>query len=393
VFFKSLLRRRILVTQVINITFAGIIFALIPLGIAPKTVLVIYLIISSALILTWRLKFVSLFSHKKFHNALLIADGSEATELVQEVNNNERYSYQFTKLVNKELMQETPNFEDKLLEVIENDNISTIVVDTRSPYIEKLLPKLFELTFLKFKFTYLDFYKVYEDTFDRVPLSSLHYEWFMTHVSQARRDIYDLSKRAIDIVGALIVGLLFLVLLPFIYLAMRIEGNREVFMTQNRVGQFNKMIKVFKVQTMTSNDSGSATWIAEDEKQENYVTKVGSVLRKTSVDEMPQVWNVLKGEMSLIGPRNDIGGLYDRLVEEIPYYNIRNFVKPGVTGWAQTHQHYMGDNISPQSLNETRVRLSYDLYYVKNRSIMLDVSIALRTIKTLLSRFGLHIRM
>ena len=97
--------------------------------------------------------------------------------------------------------------------------------------------------------------------------------------------------------------------------------------------------------------------------------------------------------MSLIGPRNDIKGLGERLASEIPYYNVRNFVKPGVTGWAQTHQQYMGDNISPQSLEESKERLSYDLYYVKNRSLLLDVSIALRTLKTVLSRFGVRIKL
>ncbi len=115
----------------------------------------------------------------------------------------------------------------------------------------------------------------------------------------------------------------------------------------------------------------------------------GATMRKTRFDELPQMINILKGEMSLIGPRNDIEGLGERLAQEIPYYNIRNFVKPGITGWAQTHQHYMGNNISPQSPEETKTRLSYDLFYVKNRSILLDISIALRTIKTLLSRFGL----
>ena len=96
--------------------------------------------------------------------------------------------------------------------------------------------------------------------------------------------------------------------------------------------------------------------------------------------------------MSLIGPRNDIVGLGNRLADELPYYKIRNFVKPGVTGWAQTNQQYLGDNISPQSIEESRIRLSYDLYYVKNRSLWLDVAIALRTIKTLLSRFGVTIK-
>jgi lipopolysaccharide/colanic/teichoic acid biosynthesis glycosyltransferase len=144
---------------------------------------------------------------------------------------------------------------------------------------------------------------------------------------------------------------------------------------------------------MTENRSYSATWTNEDAKEGNRVTKVGAVLRKLSIDEFPQVWTILKGDMSLIGPRNDIKGLGDRLAAEIPYYNIRNFVKPGVTGWAQTHQHYMGDNISPQSLEESKERLSYDLYYVKNRSFLLDMEVALRTIKTLLSRFGMTIRL
>ena len=163
-------------------------------------------------------------------------------------------------------------------------------------------------------------------------------------------------------------------------------------MTQDRIGHYNKPVKVFKIRTMTVNDAGSGTWLAEDEHKQNVVTKVGAVLRKTSIDELPQAVNILMGDMSMIGPRNDIQGLGNRLAEQIPYYNIRNFVKPGVTGWAQTNQHYMGDNISPQSLEETRIRLAYDLYYVKNRSIILDFEIALRTIKTLLSRFGVTIK-
>jgi lipopolysaccharide/colanic/teichoic acid biosynthesis glycosyltransferase len=197
----------------------------------------------------------------------------------------------------------------------------------------------------------------------------------------------------IDVVGSLVLGILLIIMLPFIYAAMRIEGEGPLFISQERIGQRNRPVTVYKIRTMTENRSASATWTVEDEKDGNQVTKVGAVLRKLSIDEIPQVWTILKGEMSLIGPRNDIKGLGDRCAAEIPYYNIRNFVKPGVTGWAQTHQHYMGDNISPQSMEESKERLSYDLYYVKNRSLQLDVSIALRTLKTLLSRFGVTIRL
>ena len=204
--------------------------------------------------------------------------------------------------------------------------------------------------------------------------------------------VYDGVKRVIDIIGSIILGLVLIMLLPFIYIAMRFEGKGNLFITQERIGQFNRPVIVYKIRTMTENRSASATWTNEDAREGNKVTHVGEILRKLSIDELPQVWNILKGEMSLIGPRNDIKGLGERLANEIPYYNIRNFVKPGVTGWAQTHQHYMGDNISPQSIEETKVRLSYDLYYVKNRSLLLDVDIALRTMKTLLSRFGVTIK-
>lgn len=391
-FLKSRLLGRILNTQLLNIVIAAIAFLIIPFGIAPKTNLVIYLFVSSGLIVWWRLKLFPRFSPKLTHKALLIASGKEAEELVEEVNNNERYNYYFVRMVDDATAVSTPDFESKLLDVIDREEITIIVANPRSKYIEKFLPTLFDLAFLKFEFTFLDFYKVYEDTFDRVPLSALRYDWFLEHVSQSKSGIYDFFKRLIDIVGCLCIGFGFLLMLPFIYLAMRIEGNKNVFMTQHRIGQFNKPVDVYKIQTMTANDSASATWTPEDAKKGNRITKVGGVLRKLSIDEIPQIWTILKGEMSLIGPRNDIVGLGNRLAEEIPYYNLRNFVKPGVTGWAQTHQHYMGDNISPQSIEESRVRLAYDLYYVKNRSLLLDIEVALRTVKTVLSRFGVNVK-
>ena len=181
-------------------------------------------------------------------------------------------------------------------------------------------------------------------------------------------------------------------ILPFIYAAMRSEGAGAMFISQQRIGRFNKPVTVYKLRTMTENRSASATWTDEDASEGNAVTPVGNILRKLSLDELPQVWSILKGDMSLIGPRNDIKGLGERLAADIPYYNVRNFVPPGVTGWAQTHQHYMANNISPQSIAESKERLSYDLYYVKNRSLMLDVAIALRTLKTVVGRFTFTIK-
>lgn len=392
VFLKSLLFSRILNIQVANILIAALLFSIIPFGITPKTNLAIYLVVSVTLITVWRLYVFNRFSPKTEHRAILIADGPEAVELVDEINNNDRYNYSFVRLIDSTTAHKTPDFEAKLLALIEKEGIEIIVANPHSKYIGDVLPALFDLAFLNFKFTFLDFYKVYEDTFDRVPLSALRYEWFLNHVSQSKSLVYDFSKRVIDIVGSLVLGVVLLICLPVIYAAMRFEGGGPMFISQERIGQFNRRVTIYKIRTMTENRSASATWTTEDAKEGNRITKIGGLLRKLSIDELPQVWSILKGDMSLIGPRNDIVGLGERLAEEIPYYNIRNFVKPGVTGWAQTHQYYTPGNISPQSIEESRMRLAYDLYYVKNRSSWLDVAIALRTIKTLLSRFGVTIR-
>ncbi len=393
VFLKGMLFSRILNTQIVNILIAALLFVIVPFGIAPKTNLVIYLVVSIILITLWRLKVFNYFSPKHKHKAILIADGEEAVELVDEVNNNERYNYSFIRMIDDSTALHTPDFEKKLLALIDKEHVSMIVANPKGEHIERILPTLFDLAFLKFELTFLDFHKAYEDTFDRVPLSALHYDWFITHVSQSKSLIYDAVKRLFDIVVSCLLLFSLGLLLPFIVIAMRIEGKGPIFIAQDRIGRYNKPVKVYKLRTMTNNDAGSATWIREDEVRQNTITRVGALLRKMSIDELPQCVNILRGEMSLIGPRNDIVGLGQRLSSEIPYYNIRNFVKPGVTGWAQTHQHYMGDNISPQSLEESRVRLAYDLYYVKNRSLMLDAEIALRTLKTILSRFGITIKL
>lgn len=387
IFFKTNLFSRILSVQVVNGIIAFILFFKLPFGILPQTNLVIYIFVSAFLVTLWRLKLYKKIVPALKYRALILASGKEAEDLVNEVNNNDRYSYYFVRFVDKETAEKTVDLETKLFEMIEKENIEIIVANPNEKYLEKALPKLFDLAFLRFRLTFLDFYRVYEETFDRVPLSSLNYEWFLANVSQAKKPVYNFFKRSLDVVGATILGLVLLLLLPFIFVAMKLEGRGEIFITQERIGQYNELVSIFKIRTMTENRGSSATWTTEDKKEGNVITKVGAILRKLSIDELPQVFNVLRGDISLIGPRNDIKGLGERMAREIPYYEIRNLVKPGISGWAQTHQSYLGGNISPQSLDETKIRLAYDLFYVKNRSLLLDIDIVMRTVKTLFSRF------
>ena len=176
-------------------------------------------------------------------------------------------------------------------------------------------------------------------------------------------------------------GIITLVITPFIFIAMRLEGRGPLFIVQERVGKNGVRIKSYKFRSMRENDRGK--WLQENE---NKVTRVGSFLRRSSLDEFPQFINILRGELSLIGPRNDIAGLAERLAVEIPYYDVRYTVMPGITGWAQINQRYEPGNISPQSIEETKVRLAYDFYYIKNRSLALDLGVALKTFKRMLFR-------
>ena len=369
----------ILRTQLLNIVLAALFFFVAPVGIAPKTNLIVYLLISLALILIWRLSvFPRLSRPASRERVALIGGGEECEELAKEVNGNTRYHLQFVVVASPdEMAQDVAGFAKRLAEA----NVTSIVIDSQHDRLRPVLAQLYELAFVAPGYQVLDFYDVYEEVFDRVPLSLLRYDWFLRNISETTTIYYPVAKRAIDIVGGILMGMLTIAATPFIALAMRIEGPGPVFIAQDRLGRYGRRIKVYKFRSMRFSDQGK--WKGEGE---NKVTKVGAVLRRTSLDEFPQFVNVLKGEVSLIGPRNDILDLGLRLADAVPYYQLRYLVVPGITGWAQINQRYEPGNISPQSIEETKVRLAYDFYYIKHRSLALDVVIALKTVKRMLFR-------
>lgn len=378
---KKLLVNRILYAQVINIFLAGILFFTIPFGIAPKTNLVLYLIISTAFITYWRLKLVPKFSPKQRHKAILIADGKEAIELADEINNNDRYNYYFIRIIDEQTLTKTENFEAKILALMEREKIEVIVADPRGIAIKSFLPVLFDLSFLKFEITFLDFNRLYEDTFDRVPVNMLEYQWFISNISQSKSSIYDAIKRTMDFLGAVILLIPSVIIFPLIALAIKIDDKGPIFYTTSRVGQFNKIITIYKLRTKNGLDKGAAALnsVLVD-------TKVGGFLRKTRIDELPQLINVLKGDLSFIGPRPEMPALAEVYAKGIPYYNTRHFLKPGLSGWAQINNFDVPRG--GVDIERTVDKLSYDLFYLEKRSLILDAQIALKTIATIIMRTG-----
>jgi exopolysaccharide biosynthesis polyprenyl glycosylphosphotransferase len=365
-------------TQIVNAGIAVLFFYFVPyFGITPKTILFIYLIVSFVVILAWRVYGYFLIGGKQTNNALIIGCGSEMKDLYDEVNSNPLYNLHF--ITSVDLDRTDSAFWNEIISRIYSENVSLIAVDLTNQKVEPILSHLYNLIFSKV--TFIDMHKVYDDVFDRVPLSLLKYNWFLENISTSPDVTYDALKRLMDIVVSFALAVVSLVIYPFVYIAIKLDDGGNIFSYQKRVGQNNKLIKVMKFRTMTvANDEGK--WGNEVNK----VTKVGQFLRETRIDELPQLWNVLKGDISLIGPRPEFPQPVKHYVEEIPYYNIRHIIKPGLSGWAQIyhdrHPHHELDT------EETKNKLSYDLYYIKNRSFLLDLKIALRTIKTLLSRAG-----
>lgn len=380
-FLKNRLVSKIIYTQVINILAAATLFFFLPFGIEPKTNLVIYLFVSIALITLWRLFLFNYFSPKNRHKAILIADGHEAVELADEINNNDRYNYSFVRILDYQTVLNTEDFETKLLRLIDEEDIKTIVADTRSSHLADIMPIIFDLSFLRFEFALVDFNKLYEDTFDHIPLSSLEYEWFVSYVSPDSGFVYTFLKRSLDIVMALVLLIPCAVIFPFVVLAIKLSDGGVIFYTTKRVGQFNRPVDIIKFRTMTGTDDGATTLNSRLE-----VTKLGRFLRKTRLDELPQLLNVLKGDLSFIGPRPELPARAQVYAEAIPYYNTRHFIKPGLSGWAQ-----INDYNAPRGevdVDLTKNKLSYDLYYLKHRSLFLDIQICLKTIATIMMRTG-----
>lgn len=382
ILLKSHLPQALLRTQVANIVLAALFFFLVPgVGIAPKTNLAIYLVVSLLLIFLWRLAVYPRISvNGNRTRAVLIANGPDAEHLMREMNGNARYPLEFIDVRTPEDFLALSDDERRTLIPHEVD---AIVADIAACSAHGLLPVLYDLPRGIGNYDIVDFTDLYEEVFDRIPLSLLDQGWFLEHVADGDPLWYTLPKRCIDLVGGLSMGLVTVMAMPFVWIALRLEGPGPLFIVQDRIGQRGSTMRVYKFRSMSRVDQGA--WKGETE---NKVTRVGAILRQISLDEFPQFWNILKGDISLIGPRNDIRSLGERLEAELPYYSMRYAVTPGITGWAQINQQYEQGNMSPQSVEETKVRLAYDFYYLKHRSLGLDLVIALKTIKRMFFRLS-----
>lgn len=340
---RSVMGARIFGAQVTTVAIVAILFFILPLTIAPKTILVLYLIVSIATVSMWRFyRMRKEMQQEEREPAVLSGASPAARELYDEIQANGRYLIRF-------IARE----------------------EAAGPECVKIRTKNGVMA--------VDLATMYEDIFDRVPIDTVNIEQFLTSLNPHRR-VYDGSKRIFDIGLSLLLSLIAIPIICIAALALWIESGPP-FMRPKRIGKQGRTIRLLKLRTMLFDDNGDP-----ELQKKNRVTVVGRFLRKSRIDELPQLWNILAGELSFIGPRPEFPKIADIYEKEIPQYHLRYLISPGLSGWAQIH-----DYDAPRGgadVERTKRKVSYDLYYLKHRSFGLDLAIAIKTLRALSSFSG-----
>lgn len=340
---RSVMGIRVLGAQAATVAIAAILFFVLPLSIAPKTILVLYLIISVVAESAWRFYWMQYeIQEGQRERAVLYGSSPAARELYDEVRRNNRYRINFVE------RRETEGAERVEIETARG----TIVFDLAS---------------------------LYEEIFDRVSLDHSDEAQLLAFASQ-RRELYDGAKRLFDIVLAAIGLVIALPLVLIAALLLALMGGTP-FIFPERVGRGGRPFRLVKLRTMLFDDGGDPQM-----HKKNRVTALGRILRKTRIDELPQLVNVLAGELSFIGPRPELPNLVAVYEREVPRYRLRHLVAPGLSGWGQIHDYDVPRG--GVDVERTKRKLSYDLYYLKHRSFALDLAIAVKTVRTLLAFSG-----
>ncbi len=223
----------------------------------------------------------------------------------------------------------------------------------------------------------------YERELKKARLELIHPSWILFSDGFKASRSRDLTKRVVDLLISLGLGIVLLPAMVVTALAVFLETGRPILYSQNRVGAHGRVFRIYKFRSMRQDaeKDGRAQWASQND---NRVTRVGAFIRNTRLDELPQLWNVIKGEMSFVGPRPERPEFVEQLNQQVPFYSTRHYVKPGLMGWAQLNYPYGA------SMEDARGKLEYDLYYSKNHSIVMDLLIMIQTVEVILLGKGVR---
>lgn len=351
-------------------------------GSLPRRGVLYFLFLSGLFTLVWRWFYIRVFSAPAFlRRTLVVGAGESGRTILQVIQEVQPCPFDIVGLIDDDPakrgleVEGVPVIGDNacLLEIVEKEGISDIVVAILGPMNGAMFQALLDSQERGVEIIRMPV--VYEELLGRVPVQHLEADWVLrSFVDEVRvSSFYLLAKRLIDINGALVGLIVLAFFFPWVAMAILLESGRPVFLTQNRLGKGGRVFRLVKFRTMRQDAEadGQAQWAMEDDPRK---THIGLVLRRTHLDEIPQFWNVLRGDMSLVGPRPERPELVEDLEKRIPFYRARLLVKPGIGGWAQVNY---GKGASVAGSAE---KLEFDLYYIKHRNLLLDLWLILRSI-------------
>lgn len=349
-----------------------------------------FLILASLLNLAWRGIYIRLYTSSGLMRRVLIVGAGKAGHSLLEIYRKlNPPPFHLIGFVDDDLRKQAKPYHgfkvlgtsENLLELVDAYRISDIVVAINGVIKGETFQTILDAQEQGIEVIRMPI--MYEEMTQRVPVEHLESDWVIrSFVDQVRvSGVYDLLKRLMDILGGLVGSAFYAATFPFIAIAIVLETGFPIFYTQNRSGKGGRVFRIYKYRSMYT-DAEADGEIKATEVNDPRVTHVGNFMRRTRLDEVPQFWSVVTGEISLVGPRAERPELMAEFQKEVPFYRARLLVKPGLTGWAQINYGYV------VSVKETIVKLEYDLYYIKHRTLGMDMNIILRTIGTVLRRTG-----
>jgi exopolysaccharide biosynthesis polyprenyl glycosylphosphotransferase len=351
----------------------------------PQTVMVLYSGLSVCLIVFWRWIFNKL-SIKLLPkvNIAFVGINETVIDLLHNMDTFSYMGYQVISILEEDSPAENcygvPVLRDasQFIQEIKDNKVNMVVLAGERELSLEIRSMLFSLLQHRVRFINIpDFYELYTR---KIPIGAVNELWFLLNIDLDTKNIYRIIKRIGDICISLISCIVTLPFWPLIMLIIKLESPGPVFFKQIRAGLYEKPFTILKFRTMKTDNNTFMPTAQKDSR----VTCFGNFMRKTRIDEIPQFLNVLKGDMSFIGPRPERPNIIKDLEKEVPFYKQRMLVKPGISGWDQVS----GEYHSP-SIEDTYKKLQYDLYYIKNMTLFLDSSIFFKTILTVFRRAGL----
>ncbi len=367
------------------------IFFVIPTEL-PRGIVVYHGAAAVALVALWRGAFIRFGARLPFRRrALIVGAGYAGETIARELRTQFRAHYEILGLIDDDAAKQGKVVEGlrvlgthrELVELAQEHRAAEIILAITHGVGDDLFRALLDAQEAGIEIVPMPL--LYEQIAGRVPVEHIGESWYVAlplgHA--ATRGLYPLVKRTADILAAIVGLAVFAVLLPFIAVAIRLDSRGAVFYSQARVGQGGRIFRAYKLRTMIADAErdGQAVWASENDPR---ATRIGKILRRTHLDEVPQFWNILRGEMALVGPRPERPEIVAQLEKQIAFYRLRHAVKPGATGWAivNARQAYV------DSVDAARERVEYDLYYIKHQSLWLDLWIVLRTVGQVVTMRG-----